>query len=261
MSFGERLKEARLLKGYTQKQLAEKLDIGSTTVTGYEKDNSEPNMATISKIIHVLGVDANFLLQDEIPKLIYDDKATPEEFENIVKKYRALDDYGRETVDFILNRETERVASLRKQGERIKELERSQNTVIEFNGQPDVPARYIQYYRKVSAGTGEVIYEDVAPERITIPDIPKYRRVAYAVKVSGKSMEPLYDDGDMLLIEPTCIVDVGEIGIFNVDGKAYVKKRGETELISLNKDYKNVPLTDESRCMGRVIDKFKGDCL
>lgn len=61
------------------------------------------------------------------------------------------------------------------------------------------------------------------------PDIPEYRRVAYAVKVSGNSMEPLYHDEDILLIEPTCEIDVGEIGIFNVDGQAYVKKLGNGE--------------------------------
>ena len=60
----------------------------------------------------------------------------------------------------------------------------------------------------------------------------------------------------MLLIEPTCSIDTGEIGIFNVDGQAYVKKLGERELISLNTGYGNIELTDDSRCMGRVVDKF-----
>ena len=36
-------------------------------------------------------------------------------------------------------------------------------------------------------------------------------------------MEPLYNDGDILLIEPTCEISIGEIGIFNVNGLAYVK--------------------------------------
>ena len=63
-------------------------------------------------------------------------------------------------------------------------------------------------------------------------------------------------DVDMLLIEPTCSIDTGEIGIFNVDGQAYVKKLGEGELISLNAGYGNIELTDDSRCMGRVVDKF-----
>ncbi|MCI7099517.1 MAG: helix-turn-helix domain-containing protein [Lachnospiraceae bacterium] len=117
--------------------------------------------------------------------------------------------------------------------------------------------RFIQYYQRLaSAGTGEVIFNDLPDDRIEIPDIPEYRRVAYAISVNGRSMEPLYEDGDMLLVEPTCSIDIGEIGIFNVDGKAYVKKLGVRELISLNKEYENIPITSESICMGRVIDKY-----
>ena len=69
-------------------------------------------------------------------------------------------------------------------------------------------------------------------------------------------MEPLYTNGDILLIEPTCEINVKEIGIFNVNGLAYVKQLGEDKLISLNKGYKDIPLTEDSLCMGRVVDKL-----
>lgn len=119
-----------------------------------------------------------------------------------------------------------------------------------------IPTRFVQYFQRLaSAGTGEVIFSDMPDDRIEIPDIPKYRRVAYAISVNGRSMEPLYNDGDMLLVEPICQIEVGEIGIFNVDGKAYVKKLGIGELISLNKEYDNIPITNESLCMGRVVGK------
>ena len=52
--------------------------------------------------------DANYLFQDEMKELKYKDKATPEEFENIIKKYRDLDSHGREMVDFTLQKEWER---------------------------------------------------------------------------------------------------------------------------------------------------------
>ena len=252
MAFKDRLKEARLSNGLTQEQVAERIGVAKSTFTGYEKGNSEPNMFTISQIMKALNVDANYLWQDEMDALGGNPMQLKYNEMEHIKKYRALDTPGQNAVDWMIDHETARVAAINK-------LRNHPVTIIEFDGQSDTPARYIQYYQKVSAGTGEVIYEDTPPERITIPDIPQYRRVAYAVKVSGHSMEPLYNDGDMLLIEPACVVDVGEIGIFNVDGKAYVKKRGETELISLNKGYGNVPLTSESRCMGRVVDKYVVD--
>lgn len=105
MAFNERLKEARIASGLTQKQLAEKLGIAGTTVTGYEKGNSEPNVNTIGKIMDILQVDANFLWQDEMNatggfqlNLQYN------EMEHI-KKYRSLDDYGKDIIDSILEKE------------------------------------------------------------------------------------------------------------------------------------------------------------
>lgn len=105
MAFNERLKEARIASGLTQKQLAEKLGIAGTTVTGYEKGNSEPNVNTIGKIMDILQIDANFLWQDEMNatggfqlNLQYN------EMEHI-KKYRSLDDYGKDIIDTILEKE------------------------------------------------------------------------------------------------------------------------------------------------------------
>ena len=74
--------------------------------------------------------------------------------------------------------------------------------------------------------------------------------------MNGSSMEPEYSDGDTLLIEMAEEVTPGENGIFLVDGESYVKKLGDGELISLNPEYGNIPLTENSRCMGKVVGKL-----
>lgn len=51
-------------------------------------------------------------------------------------------------------------------------------------------------------------------------------------------------------------IQIGDIGIFSVNGECYVKKLGEKELISLNPKYNNIPLNENAKCMGRVIDKL-----
>ena len=163
-----------------------------------------------------------------------------------MKKYHDLDPIGQSHVDAVLQWETERV----------QQIEQAASTVVEV-ADSDSQGRILQYFHSVSAGAGEVLFDDVCTERITVPDRPQYRRVAYAVKVSGHSMEPLYHDKDILLVEPTCEISVGEIGIFNVNGQAYVKKLGKGKLISLNKGYDDIPLTEESLCMGRVVDSLK----
>ncbi len=108
MAFKDRLKEARLKKGYTQEQLAKRIGVAKSTLTGYEKGNREPNISTISKILKELNIDANYLWQDEphLPTTL-----TLEEIETLLKKYRCLDSQGKEIVDFILLKEWERSTS------------------------------------------------------------------------------------------------------------------------------------------------------
>lgn len=142
MSFGDRLREARIMKGYTQKQLAEKLNIGGTTVTGYEKDNSEPSMNTISKIMEILDVDANFLFQDESSETTLKEKELSEKIKNLAKKYRDLDSFGRQTVDIVLDREVARVKELSSMKERIEELESAKTSIIEFQPYLEVNAAH-----------------------------------------------------------------------------------------------------------------------
>lgn len=110
------------------------------------------------------------------------------------------------------------------------------------------------YYRVASAGTGLIVFDMPPTKRIRIPDTPATRHVDYAIGVNGTSMEPIYHDGDTLLVEMTDTVEIGEIGIFLVNNECYVKERQATELRSLNPNAKNIPLNESARCMGRVID-------
>ena len=236
---GAILKQLRVSSGKTQKEVAEMIGRNQQVVGHWETGYSQPDANTLFILCDIYGTtvdDAFGFKKETVSKndLIF------------LKKYHSLDPYGQETVNYILDREAARTAALNEKDVLIAQLQiKPANT------------RIIQYYQRLaSAGTGEVIFEDMPIDRIEIPDVPKYKRVSYAIGVNGHSMEPLYYDGDMLLIEPTCQVDIGEIGIFIVGDKAYVKKLGNGELISLNAGYANIPLTEDSKCMGRVVDKY-----
>ena len=60
----DRLKEARVRAGMTQKQVAEKVGIATTTLSGYERGASDPDVGTLCRLMDALGTDANFLYQD-----------------------------------------------------------------------------------------------------------------------------------------------------------------------------------------------------
>lgn len=241
MGIGYRIKEARERLGLTQTELGQKVGVTGSAITNYEKETSHPKEQIIYKLMETLGVDANYLFQDcvNIPKEL--NNVTLAEFEYI-QKYRELDSHGKEIVDYILLKEWERVDAL-KSSPAAAELD---NTFRLVN----------YYYRLASAGTGQILFDTPPTKRIEIPNIQKYAHVDYAIGVNGNSMEPMYHDGDTLLVEMTDEISVGSIGIFCVDDNCYVKKLGNAELISLNADYPNIPLNETARCMGRVIDKL-----
>lgn len=227
MGIGKRIKEARENLGLTQTELGELIGVTGSAITNYEKETSHPKESIMYKLFEALNVDANYLFQDvvNIPKKVND--VTLSEFEHI-KKYRILDSHGRDLVDMVLNKETERMETLEKESQK-------DSKPLEFPTlDSEQPTRTLNYYQRLaSAGTGQIVFDDVPVDLIEIPDIPEYNRVKYAIGVNGDSMEPLYYDGDILLVEPMPDVRVDDIGIFIVDGESLVKKRGKKSLISL----------------------------
>lgn len=59
---GERLKELREERGFTQRQLAEQLGINSVTYLHYEKDQREPPLGLLADIAKFYGVTVDYLL-------------------------------------------------------------------------------------------------------------------------------------------------------------------------------------------------------
>ena len=72
-------------------------------------------------------------------------------------------------------------------------------------------------------------------------------------------MEPKYHDGDILLVQNAECVEVGETGIFLLDGSGFFKVYGGDRLISLNPEYGPIMLRDFSdvQCRGRVIGRLR----
>ena len=61
--FAERLRAARLRKGLTQQQMADRLNIHRTAYTKYETTDVEPPLATFREIVRILDVDPMALLE------------------------------------------------------------------------------------------------------------------------------------------------------------------------------------------------------
>ena len=101
-SFGERLKSARISKKLTQKELALKIGAKHNSISDWENNKNKPDPDTIELLCGVLEISPNYLLGS-----FSSDTFTPEE-NTLIKKYRKLDGFGKEVVDYILDKEYER---------------------------------------------------------------------------------------------------------------------------------------------------------
>lgn len=241
MSFGSRLKEQRERLGLTQTQLAKLLKVTKGAVGNYETGTSSPKAEILYKLFDILQCDANYLFQDETSNGISDNTFSKSEITHI-KKYRALDRHGKKIVDYVLDEETERMQTLAVQAED----EDDEDDVI------DVDFASL----KASAGNGFQLFDDCPSDKLKVLYNEKTRQADICIKVAGHSMEPVFNDGDILLVRKQPSVNVGEYGIWIINGDTgYVKKSGPDRLISVNDEYDDIypGEFDEIRCYGKVI--------
>ena len=238
MSIGSRIKEARMALNYTQSELAEALEITTGAVANYENEVSIPKPEILYKLMNVLKCDANYLYQDMYNSKNNDFIISSNE-QSLIKKYRSLDGYGRKAINNLLEVEYERC-----------------NTVIE----EDMPAYITKpyYAAGASAGNGEYLFDDLDCTAITLPDTPLNNNADLVIAVKGHSMEPTYQDGDKLLVKKQSELNVGDIGVFIINGESFVKELGKDRLISHNKQYQDIHCNDYDNMItvGKVIGSF-----
>lgn len=111
--------------------------------------------------------------------------------------------------------------------------------------------------QKASAGTGQYV-DDADMEMVYVREsVPE--NATFGIYVSGDSMEPRFHNGDLVWVEKKETLQSGEVGVFYLDGNIYIKKlmygSGKPCLTSLNRKYKNIPITENSvfTVWGRVL--------
>ena len=231
MSIGDKIREYRLLRGMTQQDIADALGESSGRVVyNWEKGIGRPDCEKIARLCELLDVSADELIGCK--SMV--GRPTAVEWETL-QKYRALDEHGRELVDYVIDSEYKRMTTIAKN--------------------PKVHMLKIDYYNyPVSAGTGSFLETEI-PEQILVKESTNAENADYVIPIMGDSMEPTYHNGDKAFVEKCDSVDIGEIGIFVVNGDAFIKEFGDKCLISHNEKYKPITLSenDSVYCCGRVI--------
>ena len=242
MSIGSRIKERREQLGITQVQLAKLLGVTKGAIGNYESGANSPKASMLYKVFDVLQCDANYIFQDEMRELDTSDLSSVEII--LAKKYRALDEHGKDIVDTVLEKELARV--------------NEPDSVTELHSEKVIPLLGNSY----AAGGGEPDFGNFWEDYAVPADSP----ADFAIRISGDSMEPWIPDGSIQLCTRVAPRD-GDVGAFLIEGEYLCKQvcmdvAGTLHLFSLNRTRKNldrdIPRDEIERqvmCFGTVIMK------
>ena len=225
-------------KCLTNAQLAEKAGITLSTLDKITAGiNQNPKLNTLKALCKIIGCRLDdFDDSPRVPNL--SSQFTAVEIQHI-KKYRTLDDHGKDIVDTVLDKEYDRV-------QLIPEKEAAQ--IIEFED-------LLEFVEPVSAGYGIHMDTVGSSKHVKVVANIYTQKADYILRVSGNSMEPKYHHGDKILVQEVSDVDIGEIGVWIIDGRGFVKQKADGALLSLNPEYEPIYPMDswQQVCQGRVL--------
>lgn len=153
-------------------------------------------------------------------------------------------------------------------GNKIKTLKYIHDQLQEQNNVARNKKQYreIKVTEKLAAGRGYSYSEnnDFTYVKTDRDDLANYNLASF---VTGDSMYPAYEEGDVVLIQQGYDNCQGAVYAIDYDGKSFLKKvyfeGNRFRLVSINENYSDIyislPIEDDTylNIVGRVVDKFK----
>lgn len=213
---GQKLKELRKSRGWTQNDLGKKLKLQATAIGNYERGERPLNQDILFELSDIFDVSINYFFPTTVSKT---------EIQNI---YDQLND--------------ERQIKVYNYAERQLD---EQNKIININkyskndNADDLIEETMEGY--LSAGTGEFLAEDIKEPIMINRSLLPEQHYDMILQVNGDSMEPMFEDHEYVFIRTTEEIRNGQIGVFVIDGESLLKKvyinDDHLRLVSLNKKY------------------------
>lgn len=241
MEFHNVLRQLRLEKKLSQVSIASQLGVAPSTYSLYESGKREPNIQFLKKLAQIFGCSLDTLLG--VPQKMFSSLSDHEQ--KLLTSYWELNYEGRQKLIEYLD-DLNKLYATKEHTQGF--LPADTSAMLTF------PIPY--YDVPVSAGTGQFL-DNTKAEMLELTSPPP-QGASFVVRISGDSMLPTYSDGDKVFVHGQSTLEVGEVGIFSVDGDVYIKELGRGQLISHNKKYAPITLEEYSSvyCYGKVMGRL-----
>ncbi|ELP8735236.1 LexA family transcriptional regulator [Staphylococcus pseudintermedius] len=231
-SFKDRLKQIMSERKISQSELSRRTGIGRNSISDYLNGKYEAKQDKVFELAKALNVNEAWLMGFDISK--------NREIENsITSIYDKLTPPRQKRVLDFAN----------------EQLNEQNNKVLHINSH-NIISEEVAVYGYASAGTGETLIDGVEFTTQYNGHIPNHD---FALQVNGDSMEPLFEDKEIIFVDKTKQINSGQIGIFVIDGEAYLKKVFISDkgirLVSLNSKYPDLHFdsSHDIKVAGKVI--------
>jgi len=252
---GNSIKELRKTKKLTQKNLAELTGFKQNTISNHENGNRQLDETDIRVYAEALGVSPQYLF----------DRAKPSSIETIPQPatspiqtiYDQLEPPGQRKVITY----AEKLRDEQEKRRKAKKNEVSEKVIDLYQ---------VEVVSETAAASGFNYgfgYDDTDRETIEVDEQPPRHDIA--TKVSGDSMQPDYQDGDILyLVDKGLTTYNGDLAVIAYGDRSYFKKiyteNGRLRLVSLNDKYEDIildfpPAEDTHIKIYAVVGVYRGE--
>ena len=240
MSIINRIVDLLKKNGASQADICNYIGIKYNVFTTWKTRETDPPAKYLVQICEFLNISLEYLLTGE-------EKSSP------TVKMTADE---RELLEIYNNLSPKSQGQVKERAIVLAELEAPAANDPEQEHEEEPETIFIEYSTlKVSAGSGEPLIDDTYPEFIEVKRSELTEEANFAVQISGNSMLPRFKNKDIVLVRSQPTVEIGEIGIFIIDGNGYIKERAANRLISINPEYDDIFFKENQdiRCKGLVI--------
>lgn len=228
--YAQVIREARRKAGLSQEALAARLGVSRNAVAGWETGHSRPDLDVVADLCRALQISTDHFFGRTFSPAAQSRK--------MLDLFSSLEPGDRQVILW----QTEALAE-RRRAQAMEEVQR----------------QLIPLYRNdlgAAAGFGAPLGE-ASGEMIYLLRDKQTEQADEVITVSGRSMEPTFYDGDLVLVQHAKALRPGELGIFLVDNEGFIKEFREDGLHSHNPAYPVMSFHDgqEVRCVGRVLGR------
>lgn len=242
---GEKIKQYRLANGWTQQELGTKIGMSKNAIGNYEKGFRSPKKNTMFDLAKAFSISIDDLFPPVQKDSASDIQSIYDELEP--NRQRKVITYAEKLWDEQKNEEEAKI-----------------NEVSEA-----ISLYQVEVVSETAAACGFNYgfgYDDKDIETIGVDEQPPHHDIA--TKVSGDSMQPDYQGGDILyLVDKGLTTYNGDLAVIAYGDRSYFKKiyteNGRLRLVSLNDKYEDIildfpPAEDTHIKIFSVVGVYRG---